>query len=75
MPLVASSRYGNDTMQFNNSFAYVWAADRWLSAPDDLKSHDFQYWAPLSWNDTMTPPLPLELTWTDGFWLDININP
>jgi len=29
---------------------WVLYGDRWQSAPDKLKAHDFSYWAPLVWN-------------------------
>lgn len=34
---------------------YVWTGDRWNSGPDGMKDHDFQYWAPLSFNDSFSP--------------------
>lgn len=34
---------------------YIWTGDRWNSAPDGEKDHDFQYWAPLVFNDSSTP--------------------
>lgn len=30
---------------------YVWTGDRWNSAPDGEKDHDFQYWVPIEFND------------------------
>jgi beta-xylosidase len=30
---------------------YVLYGDRWQSAPDKIKAHDFSYWAPLIFND------------------------
>lgn len=30
---------------------YLWTGDRWNSAPDGVKDHDFQYWAPLEFGD------------------------
>ena len=27
----------------------IWTGDRWYSALDGLKGHDFQFWAPLKW--------------------------
>jgi len=30
---------------------YIFVGDRWDSAPDKLKSHDFQYWQPLAFDD------------------------
>eukprot|EP00040_Diaphanoeca_grandis_P012382 m.62771 g.62771 ORF g.62771 m.62771 type:complete len:368 (+) comp23198_c0_seq2:680-1783(+) len=49
----------------------MWTGDRWMSAPDHLKSHDFQYWMPLRWNDSATPPTLHRLTWVDSFSLEL----
>jgi hypothetical protein len=36
----------------------VWRGDRWQRAPDHMKSsHDLQFWAPLRWDDTKSPPV------------------
>ncbi len=53
---------------------WVWAGDRWNSAPDGQKGHDLQYWAPLVFNDSATPPriLPLQ-RFVDGFTLDVAV--
>lgn len=34
---------------------YVWTGDRWNSGLDGVKDHDFQYWAPLAFNDSFSP--------------------
>ena len=31
----------------DNGLQYIWIGDRWQSAPDHLKAHDFTYWGPL----------------------------
>ena len=49
----------------------VYTGDRWDSAPDKLKSHDFQYWQPLKFNDSNTPPTIAELTWEE--WIEIQV--
>ena len=54
---------GNDT--------YIYTGDRWASAPDHKKSHDFQYWQPLKFDDTRQPPLPEPLKWVDSFVLSL----
>ena len=46
---------------------YVYTGDRWRSAPDLLKSHDFQYWEPLRFDDSVDPPTISTLTWLDSF--------
>ena len=50
---------------------YLYVGDRWTSAPDHLKSHDFQFWHPLEFNDTLTPPVPSPLQWVDNFTIDV----
>ncbi len=35
---------------------YMWTGDRWQSAPDHLKDHDFQYWSLLVFNDSEPQP-------------------
>ena len=45
--------------------------DRWMSSPDHLKSHDFQYWAPLNFDDAHDPPRVLPLRWLDSFELNL----
>lgn len=46
---------------------YVFMGDLWTTAPDGLKSHDLQYWQPLEFDDTATPPTIRALRWVDGF--------
>eukprot|EP00043_Microstomoeca_roanoka_P006211 m.61088 g.61088 ORF g.61088 m.61088 type:complete len:425 (-) comp13322_c0_seq2:21-1295(-) len=55
----------------DNSKAYVWTGDRWQSAPDGIKAHDFQYWTPLTFNDTEAQPSIMHLTHLDEFTLDV----
>jgi len=63
---------------------YVWTGDRWQSAPDRLKDHDFQTWLPLEWSDEdantidheiapLAPPVPMikQMVWRDSFELDV----
>lgn len=49
----------------------VWAGNRWQSAPDRLKDHDFNTWLPLRFgaNSPTAPPLPLQMQWLDNFTL------
>ena len=51
--------------------AFIWMADRWESAPDEVKGHDFQFWSPpLKFNPDDNAILPVEnvlrwdLTWS-----------
>ena len=47
---------------------YIWTGDRWMQAPDGLKSHEPQFWAPLEFTDE-GHILPIK--WVDSF--DINV--
>ena len=49
--------------------AFVWQGDRWQSAPDKPKSHDFTYWYPLEF-DTVNGTMK-KTSWTDSFTLDL----
>ena len=49
----------------------VFTADLWTSAPDGLKSHDKQYWAPLQFDDNSSPPTIAPLEWLDNFTLSL----
>jgi len=62
----ASPRYGlgnaghaqeNYVMRVSTTsgMEYIWTGDRWNSAPDGVKDHDFQYWTRLVFNDSSTP--------------------
>ena len=45
----------------------IWTGDRWYSALDSLKGHDFQFWAPITWgppdpnSENPKAPVPLPL--------------
>jgi hypothetical protein len=38
---------------------------------DKIKAHDFQYWAPLIFNDTVSPPSIQQFVWIDQFSLEL----
>jgi len=48
---------------------FVFTADLWGSAADRLKSHDRQFWAPLAFDDSASPPTIAPLEWLDNFTL------
>jgi hypothetical protein len=56
-PACGGQGYSWSGAQQNNVFAvatatgplWVWTGDRWYSAPDAMKGHDLQHWAPLAW--------------------------
>jgi hypothetical protein len=50
---------------------FIFTADMWSSAPDGLKSHDLQYWSPLSFDDSLVPPAIAPLKWIDSFTLTL----
>ncbi len=52
----------------DGSLSFMWQGDRWQSAPDHLKSHDFTYWDILSF--TATDEIE-RLTWRDWFTVDV----
>jgi beta-xylosidase len=48
--------------------AYILIADRWGSAPDNVKAHDFQYWSPLQFTeDGQILPLKQVVKWNITF--------
>jgi len=49
----------------------IWTGDRWQSAPDHMKSHDFQYWGMLEWDDSVVPAKLKHLEWQDSFTVDL----
>jgi len=54
-----------------NATEYIFTADLWSSAADKLKSHDRQFWAPLTFDDTVSPPTIAPLKWLDSFELEL----
>jgi len=51
--------------------AYIFTADLWSSAADKLKSHDRQFWAPLVFDDSVSPPTIAPLEYIDSFTLNL----
>ena len=47
---------------------FVWMGDRWQSADDHLKGHDYTYWAPVNFlpNGSIA-----RLVWEDTVWVDV----
>lgn len=47
---------------------YMWGGDRWQSAPDHFKSHDYQAWVPLEFDESgsinLIKPLTYPRTWS-----------
>ena len=47
---------------------FVWTGDRWQQAPDGLKGHEGQFWAPLSFDEQGRIG---EVRWVDAFNLTV----
>eukprot|EP00931_Biecheleriopsis_adriatica_P096244 TRINITY_DN6989_c0_g1_i1.p1 TRINITY_DN6989_c0_g1~~TRINITY_DN6989_c0_g1_i1.p1 ORF type:complete len:506 (-),score=97.51 TRINITY_DN6989_c0_g1_i1:65-1582(-) len=47
---------------------FIWSGDQWKTSPDGLKSHDFQYWSPMEFDDE---DKPLQPDWKDEFTLNL----
>ena len=45
---------------------FVWTGDRWQQAPDGIKGHEGQFWAPLSFDDEGRIG---KVRWLDNFTL------
>lgn len=44
--------------------AFIWEGDRWGSAPDGFRAHDFQYWIPLDFSeDGQIQPIKMLTEW------------
>jgi len=52
----------------NNKVEYMWIGNRWQSAPDRLKGHDFQFWSPIQF-DAAGSISPLQFI--DEFEIDV----
>lgn len=57
-----------------NASAFIWTGDRWQTggngtgaAAPGLKGWDYQFWAPLEWDDSVVPPMPRPLRWINAF--------
>ena len=50
--------------------AFVWQGDRWQSAPDKLKSHDYTYWYQLQFDDAQGSSVK-KISWVDSFTLEL----
>lgn len=48
--------------------AFLWIGDRWQQAPDGVKGHEPQFWAPLTFNDAGEIA---KVAWLDNFTLDV----
>jgi hypothetical protein len=58
------------------SYSYLWTGDRWQSAPDGLKDHDWQTWLPLEFTDAGAQQQPgaamiKQMVWRDSFTIDV----
>ena len=51
---------------------WMWRGDRWQSAPDRLKAHDFTYWNPLTF---LPDGNVTAMAWQDSFEIDVAVQP
>ena len=55
---------------------FLWTGDRWQSAPDRLKDHDFQTWLPLQFTDagaSAAPAMVKQMVFLDSFSIDVEL--
>lgn len=52
----------------NGGIIYIWTGDRWQQAPDGIKGHEGQFWAPLSFDAN---GILLNVTWINSFTIDM----
>jgi hypothetical protein len=45
-PIVAGQQTFVAAIPTPGGTAFIWMADRWVSRPDGMKGHDFQFWSP-----------------------------
>ncbi len=55
-------------VQTSTGVLYVWTGDRWQQAPDGIKGHEPQFWAPLSFDSNGAIN---KVTWIDEFTMDV----
>ena len=67
----AQQNYIAQIQDANGETQYIWTGDRWKSAEDGLKGHDFQYWQVLSFNDSVQPPVIHKLSWQETIQISI----
>ena len=74
-----ANQYATKSQQFSvaalptvNGTLPMYIGQRFGSAVDGLKCHDFQYWAPLSIAEDGTIG---EVLWQDSFTVEINVSP
>jgi len=70
-PIQAQESFVIRTNTTASEGTFIYVGDRWVSAPDHLKSHDFQYWQPLKFNDSVSPPTISPLYFVDSFSLEL----
>ncbi|CAF1321904.1 unnamed protein product [Adineta steineri] len=56
-------------LQTNGTEAFIFVSDRWGTGKQ--KANDMQYWQPLQFDDTQSPPRIQKLNWTDQFTIDL----
>jgi len=66
---VPRSGQQNFVYHLNETDEWLWIGDQWHHAPDGMFAHSGQFWSPLLWDDSVTPPLPKPFGWVDNFTL------
>ena len=51
-----------------DSYGFIWQGNKWQSAPDGAKGHDFTYWSPLSFDNNGNV---MYMNYTANFTIDI----
>ena len=46
---------------------WLWIGDQWHHSSDDTFAHSGQFWSPLAWDDSSSPPMPKPFGWVDNF--------
>ena len=59
-------------VQADGSVEYIWTGDRWQSAKDGIKAHDWQYWSVLEFQKNKDGiELPVQLRWQDHIQINV----
>ena len=70
-PVPTQNNYVATVHTAGGGVEYLFMGDLWTTAPDGLKSHDLQYWAPLAFDDSVSPPAIQPFVWQDGFEISV----
>eukprot|EP01047_Picozoa_sp_COSAG01_P035444 COSAG01_NODE_2720_length_7187_cov_3.163516_4_plen_860_part_00 len=54
---------------------WIWIGDQWHHSPDGTFGHSGQFWSPLQWDDSTSPPVPKPFEWLDNFSVTLPVQP